>query len=326
MSATTLEMFINESVKQLIGASTTVTAGSGPPRVSALTSGEFERDVTLLAAYLLDLPGPDSPGSELPMDRELTEDELIGLRALIDQRADGIPVGHLSGSAVLGGVTVTVGPGVFVPRVHSELVVAHGLTSITGVARPLVVDLCTGTGAVALAVAHARPDAEVHAVDIDPLALEYARRNSERQTAAGDTPIVLHEGDAADPGLLSGWDARVDLLIALPPFMQDDDVSWLPAEFSEHQPNRAIFSGPDGLDVTRHIVAAAARLLRPGGTCVIEHGVLHGESVPEMLRENGSFTTITEHSDTTGWPLYAAAIRRPEPTPESTPTSKGADA
>jgi release factor glutamine methyltransferase len=298
-------MFINESVKQLIEASTTVPAQSGPPRVSALTAEEFEQDAIRLAAHFLGLPG-----SDLPTRRELTSAEIAGLQSLIDRRADGVPVGHLTGSAVLGGVTVAVGPGVFVPRVHSERVLAHSLAAIEGVPHPLVIDLCTGTGAVALAVAHARPDATVHAVDIDALALDYARRNSERQVAAGDTAIVLHDTDVTDPDLLSELDGTVDLLVALPPFMQDGDVSWLPAEFSEHQPTQAIFSGPDGLDVTRHIVTAAARLLRPGGTCVIEHGALHGESLPEILRDQGSFENITGYPDTAGWPLYVAATRK----------------
>ena len=309
MSGTTLTIFIDEAVKQLLGASTTLSVDSGPPRVSALTAADFGQEATDLAAYALGVPV-----CALPMDRELRDDEIARLQHLVDQRADGIPIGHLTGSAVLGGVTVSVGPGVFVPRVQSELVITHGLIEIADVPNPLVVDLCTGTGAVALAVAHARPDATVHAVDIDPLALDYARRNSARRVALGDTEIIIHEADVTAAELLAELDATVDLLIGLPPFMQDGDVSWLPAEFSEHQPNRAIFSGPDGLDIIRHIVAAAARLLRPGGVCIIEHGVLHAESVPEILHSDGHFEDVADHLDTTGWPLYATATRSQEGT------------
>ncbi|MDT4993147.1 MAG: release factor glutamine methyltransferase, partial [Actinoplanes sp.] len=220
MSAPTLDMFIKESVKQLIEAGTRGPADSGPPRVSPQTAAEFEQDAIRLAAHFLGLPGTD-----LPTRRELTGAEIAGLRSLIDRRADGVPVGHLTGSAVLGGVTVAVGPGVFVPRVEGELMLARGLAAIEGVPHPLVIDLCTGTGAVALAVAHARPDATVHAVDFDALALDYARRNSERQVAAGDTAIVLHDTDVTDPDLLSELDGTVVLLVAMPPFMQDGDVS-----------------------------------------------------------------------------------------------------
>jgi release factor glutamine methyltransferase len=170
-----------------------------------------------------------------------------------------------------------------------------------------VVDLCTGSGAVALAVAHDRPDATVHAVDVDPVALEYARRNAADRAALGDTPIVVHDADVTAPDLLAELDGKVDLVLALPPFMPDG--AEVPDEYAVYHPRQSVFSGSDGLEVTRHIAGAAARLLRPCGTLAVEHGHLHGETVPELLRETGRYTGVTAHRDQFDYPLYAIAVR-----------------
>ncbi|MFF4223115.1 N5-glutamine methyltransferase family protein [Streptomyces abikoensis] len=244
---------------------------------------------------------------ELVADFEPHDRVAAKFRRLVGRRADGAPMGHLTGLAELGGVEVAVGPGVFVPRPHSELVLASGLAAVAEVSAPLVADLCTGSGAIALALAHGRPDATVHAVDFDPLALDFARRNRERRVKLGDTPIVLHEADVTRPGLLEELTGRVDLVVANPPFMPDG--AEVPPEFGTHQPRQAIFGGPDGLRVIRHVVAAAERLLRPGGGFVVEHGHVHGESVPELLRASGHFTEVSTHADHDGWPLYSLARR-----------------
>lgn len=247
----------------------------------------------------------------LPLGRELDDRSARKLRDLVTRRADGVPLGHLTGFALFAGLELAVGPGVFVPRVHSELVLAAGLRAVVDVSAPNVVDLCAGSGAIALAVAHRRPDARVHAVEFDPIAADFARRNSTRRAALGDTLVAVHESDVARTSLLTELEAQVDLVLANPPFMPEQaDV---PAEFGRYQPQQAIFGGADGLRVVRQALDAAARLLRPDGSLVVEHGHLHGETVPGLLRADGCFEDVSCHPDHDGWPLYTVAVRTASP-------------
>lgn len=218
-------------------------------------------------------------------------------RSLVARRAAREPLQHLLGTAVLGPVEVAVGPGVFVPRPETELLVEWGLAAIREVPSPLVVDLCTGSGAIALAVATARPDTRVHAVEADPRALVWARRN----IAGAD--VALHAADVRAPGLLSGLTGRVDLLLCNPPYVPDGTP--VPPEV-HRDPRGAVFGGPEGLDVVRAVVGAAARLLRPGGAVGIEHDDTHGDAVPALLRDHG-FTDVVGHRDLAGRPRFATA-------------------
>lgn len=259
-------------------------------------------DAEALAAHLF---GAGPARSDL--DGTPGEGEAARYQELVARRAAGVPLGHLTGVAELAGVEVAVGPGVFVPRAQSESMLAEGMGAIEGVDRPLVVDLCTGSGAIALALAHHRPRAAVHAVDCDPVALEFARSNRARRAALGDTPIELHRADVFAPGLLAELDGTVDLVVTNPPFMPDG--AEVPAEFGVYQPRRAVFGGPDGLHVIRQVVEVAARVLRPGGTLVVEHGHLHASAVSQLLGADPRYTGVAGHQDQYGWPLYAVARR-----------------
>ncbi|HET9141180.1 peptide chain release factor N(5)-glutamine methyltransferase [Actinophytocola sp.] len=227
---------------------------------------------------------------------------------LVAERARRVPLQHLTGRVAMGSITIMVGPGVFLPRLETELLLAWGLAELEAVRRPTVVDLCTGSGALALAVAAARPDATVHAVDLDPAALAWARRNAEHRSAAGDTPIRLHAGDVADPDLLSDLDGRVDLVLCNPPYVPLGTE--VPPEVAEYDPGQAVFGGPDGLDAIRHVVRCAARLLAPGGRVAIEHDDTHGESVPALLAARRLLTDVTDHVDLAGRPRFATASRK----------------
>ncbi|MEV4616786.1 HemK/PrmC family methyltransferase [Kitasatospora sp. NPDC049258] len=243
----------------------------------------------------------------LAPERELDGRAVRRLRDLVSRRVAGVPLGHLTGVAGFAGLELVVGPGVFVPRAHSELVLEAGLRAVAGVVAPEVVDLCSGSGAIALALAHRRPDARAQAVEFDPVAADFARRNAARRAALGDTAIVVHEGGVTGAGRLTGLDGQAALVLANPPFMPEQaEVS---DEFGRYQPRQAIFGGADGLWVVRQVVAAATGLLRPGGTLVLEHGHLHGATVPALLRGTGQFTEVTCHPDQDGWPLYTVAVR-----------------
>ncbi|KUL35399.1 protein-(glutamine-N5) methyltransferase, release factor-specific [Streptomyces sp. NRRL F-4489] len=249
----------------------------------------------------------DRAGTPRADELPLSDKELAVLDDLLARRAAREPVEYLTGRAVLGGVEVAVGPGVFIPRKHTEPLLAWGLRVLRDVDRPLAVDLCTGSAAIALAVAHARPEATVHAVELDPTALTWARRNAARRAELGDTPLHLHAADVTDPALLRGLDGTVDLLLANPPFVVEGRE--LPPEWQRHQPWPALFSGTDGLVVIRAVVAAAARLLRPGGGVAIEHDDDQAEPVMALLREQGVFTGIEFGRDHWGSPRYTTARR-----------------
>jgi release factor glutamine methyltransferase len=267
-------------------------AGVASPRV----------DAELLAAHVLGVER-----TRLPMVPLVDPPVVDAIGRLVAERARRVPLQHLLGWVAIGGVTLVVGPGVFVPRPETELLLGWGLTAIVEVPGPTVVDLCTGSGALALAMANARPDAIVHGVDIDPAALAWARRNAEYRVSAGDTAMRLHAGDVSDPTLLTELDGAVDLVLCNPPYVPTGtDV---PPEVSQHDPGIAVFAGPTGLDTIRHVVTCAARMLRPGGSLAIEHDDSQGESVPALLRARRVLTDIEDHPDLAGRPRYSTARR-----------------
>ncbi|MEJ3657156.1 peptide chain release factor N(5)-glutamine methyltransferase [Actinomycetes bacterium KLBMP 9759] len=268
-------------------------AGVASPRV----------DAEVLAAHVVGVER-----GRLMMQPLVDPPVVEALRQYVVRRAAREPLQHLLGTAVLGPVAVAVGPGVFTPRPETELLLEWGLRAIHGVASPLVVDLCTGTGALALAVATARPDAVVHAVDIDPGALSWARRNIEDHVARGGSPITLHAADVRAKDLLLELESHVDLVLCNPPYVPDNTP--LPPEVTEWDPPGAVFGGPDGLEVIRSVIAASAALLRYGGHLGIEHDDTQGEVVPALLRRRRVLTDVEEHLDLTGRPRYATARRR----------------
>ena len=226
------------------------------------------------------------------------------LRALVARRAAREPLQHLLGTAVLGPVEVAVGPGVFTPRPETELLLEWGVAWLHDVASPLVVDLCTGSAALALAIAAMRPDAEVHAVEVDPDALGWARRN----VAAHGGRVQLHASDVRASDLLPDLAGRVDLVVCNPPYVPD--ATPVAPEVSTGDPAVAVFGGPDGLAVIPEVVARATALLRPGGAFAVEHDDTHAEAVPALLRAHGDLVDVAEHADLNGRPRYATARRR----------------
>lgn len=265
-------------------------------------------DATELAAHVMGVRT-----GELKPDMLVTATAADALRALVSRRADRIPLGRLTGRASFGGMEITVGEGVFIPRFHSEYVLEWGLSMIRDVDSPVVVDLCAGSGALALAIAHRRPDAEVHAVDVADAAVRCARQNAEARASLGDTPITVSGGDVADPELLASLDGQVHLITANPPY--EPEGADLQPEWAEHHPPCTIFGGKDGLEAIRQVITCASRLLRPGGRLAIEHGEEQATALPALLIDSEAFTFIEDHR---GYderkaldpPLYATARRK----------------
>jgi release factor glutamine methyltransferase len=259
-------------------------------------------DAELLAAHVVGVPR-----GQLPMIPLVDPPVIEALRMLVSRRAERVPLQHLTGTAAMGAIDVAVGPGVFIPRPETEVLLAWGLAAVKDVAQPLVIDLCTGSGALALALAHARPDAQVHAVERDPVALSWARRNADARAAAGDTPVLLYAGDVADPGLLGALEGMAHLVLCNPPYVPVGTP--LPPEVALHDPPSAVFAGSDGLAVIGDVVRTGTRLLREGGSIAIEHDDSHAVAVPALLAARRVLTDVADHVDLAGRPRFATARR-----------------
>jgi len=226
---------------------------------------------------------------------------------LIDRREQRIPLQHIIGSVRMGKATVQVGPGVFIPRPETELLVDWALAGIRDVRSPVVVDLCTGSGVVALAIAAHRPDARVIAVEREAGALAWARRNLEFHLERGGSPVELRGGDITDPRLLFDLDGLVDLVTANPPYVPAGTP--VDPEVGVHDPPQAVFAGVDGLDLIRPLVSVAAAMLKPGGLLAIEHDDSHGETVPAMLQARRVLDEVADHPDLAARPRFVTARR-----------------
>lgn len=252
-------------------------------------------DAELLAAHVLEIPR----GRLLLVD-SMRVDELRRFTTLVAERSRRIPLQHLLGTAAFRHLELSVGDGVFIPRPETELLAGWGIER----SRPgdVVVDLCSGTGAIALAVADETAAARVVAVERSPVALSFLRRN-----AAGFPAVEVVAGDVTDPDLLADLAGAVDVLLCNPPYVPDGTP--VPPEVAEHDPAEAVFGGADGLAVIRPVIALAAKLLRSGGHVGLEHDDVHGAAVPALLRADGRFAEVTAHPDLTGRPRFATARR-----------------
>ncbi|MGI8331646.1 putative protein N(5)-glutamine methyltransferase [Actinomadura scrupuli] len=216
------------------------------------------------------------------------------LAAMVDRRAAGLPLEHVLGWADFCGLRMAVDPGVFVPRRRTEFLVrqatalARQATGPTGAAtgqaldgpRPVVVDLCCGSGAMGAALAAALGRIDLHAVDIDPAAVRCARRNL--AVAGGQ----VHEGDLYEP-LPATLRGRVDVLVASAPYVPTEAIRLLPAEARLHEPRAALDGGADGLDVVRRVTAGAPLWLAPGGRLLVETSENQAARTAEAVARHG---------------------------------------
>ena len=259
-------------------------------------------DAELLLAHVLGIPR----ARLLTLD-EVDDDAASRFEVLLGQRADRVPLQHLTGHAPFRFLELAVGPGVFVPRPETELLVGWALEQLSGIAQPLVVDLGSGSGAIALSIASEHPGARVIAVERDTGAIEWTRHNARARAEAGDTPVEVVAGDMTDPRLLGELDGGVDLVVSNPPYVPDG--ARVPREVADHDPPLALWGGPDGLDVVRGLVGTAARLLRQEGSLGIEHADQQGGAVPAVVRASGGWTDVRDHPDLAGRPRFTTARR-----------------
>jgi len=200
-------------------------------------------------------------------DRPLTPEERQVLREAVKRRAAGEPLQYVTGEVAFRHIVVKVRPGVLIPRPETEVVTGELIAAIESAENPLVADVCTGSGCIALSIASECPAARVWASDISALATEVTAENTERLGLTDRVSVV--EGDllGALPAELEG---TLDAVISNPPYIPSADVPELPAEVSGFEPHLALDGGPDGLDVFRRLAPQAARWLKPGGVFVVE--------------------------------------------------------
>lgn len=254
-----------------------------------------ERDADVLLAHVLGIPlGRLSlvDGATAAQEREYG--------SLVSRRCAREPLQHLTGAVGFRYVELSVGPGVFVPRPETELLAGWAVEQARQTAaEPVVVDLCTGSGAIARAIAHEVPQARVHAVELDESAYSWAVRN-----LAG-TGVELRHGDMAEAfGDLAG---EVDVVACNPPYIPLHAWESVAPEARDHDPQLALFSGADGLDALRVLERRAAVLLRVGGVVGAEHADVQGEAAVALFARSGRWAEVADHRDLAGRPRFVTA-------------------
>lgn len=268
-------------------------------RLSEAGIASAESDALLLLAHVLGVSVGDARkamvlGGEAPAAYE----------ELVELRASRLPLQHLTGRAGFRRLELRVGPGVFVPRPETEFVAGLAIEAARAAGEsPVVVDLCTGSGAIALAVKDEVPTADVYAVELGEDAHAWAAQN--RSATGLDITLVHGDATTAFPEL----EGQVDVVVSNPPYIPVGMVPVDP-EVRDHDPGLALYGGSaDGLSIPLAVAARAAALLHPGGVLVMEHADTQGESLPAALDRTGLWRDIADHKDLTGRPRATVTVR-----------------
>lgn len=258
-------------------------------------------DAELLAAHVQGSSRGEIQAAIVRGDR-MGERDAETLDGLIARRANREPLQHLTGLAPFRHLELAVGPGVFVPRPETETVAQFAIDALLNdaSAEPIGVDLCTGSGAIALAMATEVPHSRIYAVELSPHAHRWAARNT-----ANASNLTLVQADLADS--LHELDGTACVVISNPPYVPDDAIPRDP-EVRLFDPAIALYGGPDGLDIVRVLSSRALQLLRPGGLLVIEHGELQGEAIRTLLSDDG-WRALATHRDLTQRDRSTTALR-----------------
>lgn len=279
-----------QRLRQAIEAATTALGKAG--------IDSARNDAELLAAHVLGVERGRLSFTDVP------EDFFGRYHDAVSTRSRRIPLQHITGVAPFGPLRLEVGPGVFIPRPETEALLEWALAQDLP-DDAVIVDVCTGSGALGIALATARTGARVTGVDVDPAALAYARRN-----AAGTTMSVV-QGDVAEDGLLSDLAGTVDLVVSNPPYVPAGAI--LEPEVAEHDPAHAVFGGGDGMAVIVPLVARAAGWLRSGGLLAVEHDDTTSQATIDAISATGVFDQVAPHTDLAGRPRFVTARKAERP-------------
>jgi release factor glutamine methyltransferase len=228
----------------------------------------------------------------------------------VRRRESREPLQHITGHAAFRYLELEVGPGVFVPRPETEVlagVAVDELSRLVGSGvQPVAVDLCTGSGAVAIALATEVPEALVIGIELSPEAIAYAERN------ARGTGVDIRLGDLAQaPELLADRLGAVHVVTANPPYIPLDAWESVDLEVRTHDPDAALWSGEDGLDAIRQVARVAAELAVDGGFVACEHADVQGDATARVFSDAGSWTEVRDHPDLAGRSRFVTARRVP---------------
>ncbi len=241
---------------------------------------------------------------------ELSSAEGARFDAAVRRRESREPLQHILGRAAFRYLDLEVGPGVFIPRPETEVMTGVAVEELSRChargMQPVAVDLCTGSGAIAIALATEVPQARVVGVELSRDAAAYAERN------ARGTGVDIRVGDLADVARdLEQLAASVHVVTANPPYIPLEAWESVEEEARMHDPGLALWSGNDGLDAIRHVCVNAAALLADGGLVACEHADVQGESAPQVFVESGLWCDVRDHPDLTGRPRFVTARRVP---------------
>ncbi|MCG7458884.1 peptide chain release factor N(5)-glutamine methyltransferase [Corynebacterium tuberculostearicum] len=264
----------------------------GVQRLRAAGVASPEWDARIMAAHLMHCGHMD-----IPLDQSPMPGFDVAFDALLRRREAREPLQYVLGSAWFGPLELKVGPGVFIPRPETEVMADWAVRNADG---PRLVDLCTGTGALALYLHHYLPEAQVRAVELADAALTYTHTN------VRNTGVEVIQADATADDTLADWNGTVDLLVTNPPYVPETpDLD--PEVY--HDPHNAVFAGADGMGVITGLIPTIARLVRPGGKVAIEHDDSTSEAVQAALARHGGFKQIAPLQDLTGTSRFVTAVR-----------------
>jgi len=216
--------------------------------------------------------------TQLIIGVELTTGEVEAFRALVERRRSGEPLQYIEGVVPFGPIEVAVDHRVLIPRPETEQLFELACDAVEN--PQVIVDLCTGSGNLALALKHSFRTASVYATDLSPDAIDVARHNA----TENGLDVTFLEGDLFEPlpGHLKG---RVDLIVSNPPYIADHEIPDLPVDVRDHEPRMALVAGPSGDEVLRRIAATAPDWLKPGGTVICEISEFHAGKVAEHFAD-----------------------------------------
>ena len=237
-------------------------------------------DSELLAAHILGISRSELSVA-IALNSDFPEDKIVAFSDAVSRRAKREPLQHITGLAPFRHLDLIVGKGVFTPRPETEQVVSFAMEKIASLEQPMIVDLCAGSGAIALSFVTERADSSVFAVEKSEEAFEYLKQNSKKY---GLELSQLSHVDLQD--CLPEMDAVADLVISNPPYIPSEAIP-VDLEVQLHEPALALYGGADGLDVIRRILTKAKQLLRTGGLLVLEHADTQALSIRELLLAEG---------------------------------------
>lgn len=265
--------------------------GSPTPRLDAEILLAFARKCQRIQLYT-------------QFDQPLTDEQRSIMRDLVKRRAAAEPVAYLVGHREFFSLDFDLKPGVFIPRPDTEILVLAALDVLKDKSSPEVLELCSGSGCVAVSIAKNHASARLTAVEISPQVIETTRRNVVKHQVEGRISVV--QGDLFEP---IPAEARFDLIVSNPPYIQQGEIAGLAADIRDHEPHLALDGGADGLDVIRRLVRESIHRLKPGGWLMFELSPEQAEAAMELMNEAG-FEQVQVKNDLSGQGRVVLGMRR----------------